>query len=471
MKLLGFSIERAKELRPVGPRPPNYGVNAEFITGGWQHNLVPPMTDSVLAFSAVYACISLISSDIAKLRLKLSRRQSSGAWEEVESSSPYLSVLRKPNHFETRSQFVRSWIVQKLIHGNSYALKRRQDLRGMVTSLYMLDSTTTTPLVADNGDVFYRIGRDRLAAVREDDRIVPASEIIHDRMLAFWHPLIGVSPIFACGSSAAQGSAIQSNAESFFENRSMPSGLLIFPQAISQEQAAAIKAKFDTGYSGSNMGKFAVVSGDVKWQPMTVTASDAQLIEQLSWTVSDVARCFHVPPYKLGLQANVTFSNASQLNQDYYSQCLQTLIEDFESLLDEGLELGTDLRTEFDLDGLLRMDPGTQADIDQKDLGSGVLAPNEARVRRNLAPVKGGEAPFMQQQMWQIGQLAERTPPTDAPAPAPTEPTPAPPPAEDVDEAEREEAKQALKQLANQQLAEDESRALIDRLNRSAAGA
>ena len=70
-----------------------------------------------------------------------------------------------------------------------------------------------------------------------------------------------------------------------------------------------------------------------------------------------------------------------------------------------------------------------------------------------------------------IGQLAERTPPTDAPAPAPTEPTPAPPPAEDVDEAEREEAKQALKQLANQQLAEDESRALIDRLNRSAAGA
>lgn len=463
MKLFGFSIERVKDLRPASPNPPNYGVNSEFVQGGWQRNLVPPMTDSVLAFSAVYACISLISSDIAKLRLKLARRKGAGTWEEVDRDSPYLPVLRKPNHFETRSQFVRSWIVQKLIHGNAYALKRRQDLRGIVTSIYMLDSTTTTPLVADNGDVFYRIGRDRLAAVREDDRIVPASEIIHDRMLAFWHPLIGVSPIFACGTSAAQGAAIQANAESFFENRSMPSGLLIFPQAISQDQAAAIKAKFDTGYSGSNIGKFAVVSGDVKWQPMTITATDAQLIEQLGWTVGDVARCFHVPPYKLGLQTNVTFSNAGQLNQDYYSQCLQTLIEDFEALLDEGLELGGDLRTEFDLDGLLRMDPGAQADIDQKDLGSGVLSPNEARARRNLPPVDGGDAPFMQQQMWQIGQLAERTPPSDVPPSAPE------PPADDSAENDAEREEEA-KQLAKQ-LAEDESRALIDRLNRSAAGA
>jgi len=134
MKLFGFNIERVKELRPVGPRPPNYGVNAEFITGGWQRNLVPPMTDSVLAFSAVYSCISLISNDIAKLRLKLSRRQDDETWEEVKHSQ-YLSVLRKPNHFETRAQFVRNWIVQKLVHGNSYSLKRRQDLRGMVTGL------------------------------------------------------------------------------------------------------------------------------------------------------------------------------------------------------------------------------------------------------------------------------------------------------------------------------------------------
>lgn len=411
----------AKYLQPAAPTPPNYGVHAEFLPGGWQRNLVPPSTDSVLAFSAVYACIDLISSDIAKLALKLSRRQADGTWKEVEQDSPYLRVIRRPNHFETRAQFVRSWVVSKLVHGNAYALKRRADRRGIVTAMYMLDPTTTTPLVADNGDVYYRLGKDRIAGLEARDVIVPASEIIHDRMLAFWHPLIGVSPIFACGTSAAQGAAIQANAEALFENRSTPSGMLIFPQSLKHEQAEKIKEKFDTGYSGSNFGKFAVISGDVKWQPMTVNPVDAQLIEQLAWTVADVARCFRVPPYKLGLQTNVTFSNAGQLNQDYYSQCLQRHIEDIEALMDEGLELdGGSLRTEFDLDGLLRMDPAAQAEIDQKDLGSGVLAPNEARARRNLTPVAGGDAPFMQQQMWQIGQLADRTPPTDMPAaPAP----------------------------------------------------
>lgn len=410
----------AKYLQPAGPRPPNYGVHAEYVTGGWQRNLVPPSTDSVLAFSAVYACIDLISSDIAKLALTLSRRQQDGTWKPVEQDSPYLRVIRRPNHFETRAQFVRNWVVSKLVHGNAYALKRRADRRGIVTATYMLDPTTTTPLVADNGDVYYRLGKDRIAGLEARDVIVPASEIIHDRMLAFWHPLIGVSPIFACGTSAAQGAAIQANAEALFENRSTPSGMLIFPQSLKQEQAEKIKEKFDTGYSGSNFGKFAVISGDVKWQPMTVNPVDAQLIEQLAWTVGDVARCFRVPPYKLGLQTNVTFSNAGQLNQDYYSQCLQRHIEDIEALMDEGLELGNDLRTEFDLDGLLRMDPAAQAEIDQKDLGSGVLAPNEARARRNLAPVAGGDAPWMQQQMWQIGQLADRAPPSDAPAaPAP----------------------------------------------------
>jgi phage portal protein BeeE len=42
------------------------------------------------------------------------------------------------------------------------------------------------------------------------------------------------------------------------------------------------------------------VSGDgLKYEPMTIPAQEAQLIEQLKWTVEDVARCFHVPLYKI----------------------------------------------------------------------------------------------------------------------------------------------------------------------------
>ena len=53
-----------------------------------------------------------------------------------------------------------------------------------------------------------------------------------------------------------------------------------------------------------------------------------------------------------------TNANAEVSNQAYYSDCLQLLIEAAELCLDEGLKLPTPYGTEFDLDGLLRMDNG-----------------------------------------------------------------------------------------------------------------
>lgn len=39
----------------------------------------------------------------------------------------------------------------------------------------------------------------------EEGLTVPASEIIHDRMNCLFHPLVGISPIFACGLAAMAG--------------------------------------------------------------------------------------------------------------------------------------------------------------------------------------------------------------------------------------------------------------------------
>jgi hypothetical protein len=35
--------------------------------------------------------------------------------------------------------------------------------------------------------VFYQLDRDDLSGVAEEDTIVPASQIIHDRMNCLWH--------------------------------------------------------------------------------------------------------------------------------------------------------------------------------------------------------------------------------------------------------------------------------------------
>lgn len=436
MEIFGITIGRTKALYLSAVRSGSswWSTIRESFTGAWQRNVECESPKNILAFSAVYACISLISDDIAKLRIKLVERQASGIWTETESPA-FSPVLRKPNRYQTRIQFLSQWITSKLLYGNAYIWKDR-DQRGVVTSLFVLDPKLVVPLVGEDGSVYYELKHDALSGLASEQSItVPASEIIHDRMLTLWHPLIGVSPIYACGSSATQGIRIQSNSANFFAGQSRPSLHIGAPGKIDEITAKRIKESVEAAVSGANIGRVLVTGDDMKVTPMTIPAVEAQLIEQLRWTVEDVARCFHVPLHKLGM-GQPTLNNIGALNQDYYTQTLQTLIESVELLLDEGLALPRNLGTELDLEGLLRMDPLSRADTAEKLVRASVWAPDEARLTFNLGPVEGGNSPMAQQQNYSLAALAKRdaqpdpfastTPAAPAALPAPTAPVPAP---------------------------------------------
>jgi HK97 family phage portal protein len=399
----------------------------ESFSGAWQANVVVDR-DLVLSYHAVYSCITLIASDIAKLRVKLVQQDGDGIWSEATNAA-YSPVLRRPNPMQNRIQFWESWILSKLLRGNTYILKAR-DARGVVNRLYILDPTRVTPLVATDGSVFYQLQNDNLSGI-QTDVVVPAREIIHDRYNCLFHPLVGVSPIFANGLAATQGIRIQNNSAWFFGNKSMPGGVLTAPGSIGEDTAARLKTHWDTSYGGENAGKVAVLGDGLTFQPIAIAASDAQLIEQLKWTAEVVCSTFHVPTYKVGIGTMPTYSNIQSLNVEYYSQCLQTFIEAAELCLDEGLEMASGIGTEFDLDGLLRMDSVTQMTVLKEAIGASVMAPNEARKKIDLKPVPGGNSPMAQEQNFSLAALAKRDALADPWASRSTEPAPTPAPVED----------------------------------------
>lgn len=444
-RLLGFAVERTKSL----PSSPSWGwggwwpIIREPFTGAWQRNM-SERPENLLAFYAVYSCVTLIASDIGKLRLRLMEQDSNGIWTETESPA-FSPVLRKPNAYQNRIKFYEQWIVSKLIHGNTYVLKQR-DGRGNVVAMYVLDPTRTKVLVAPNGDVFYQLGKDNLSNVSQDSDVVPASEIIHDVMVPLYHPLCGVSPLTACAMAASQGLSIQRNSTSFFSNRSQPGGILTAPGVIEDTQAAEMKKRWEENYTGQNAGRVAVLGNGLEFKPISVTAKDAELIEQLKWTGENVCSCFHVPPYMVGIGAMPTYNNIEALNQQYYTQCLQALIESIEIGLDEGLGLdskkeGKIYGTEFDLDDLLRMDTATRIKAVGDAIKAGFLAPNEGRKKFDLKPVQGGDTPYLQQQNYSLAALDKRDQ-SDDPF-ASKSPTPAAP-AADASDADNDNSPEAL---------------------------
>lgn len=376
----------------------------EPFAGAWQRNL-EIRQDTVLSYYAVFACISLIASDIAKMPPRLMRRDSKGVMQEVKSGA-VPALYKRPNAFQNRIQFFEHWLNSKLCHGNTVALKIRNNA-GKIIELRLLDWNKVTPLVADDGSVFYQINPDNMTGI-ESSVTVPAREVIHDRFNCLFHPLIGLSPIYAAGLAAMQGHHIQENSAFFFRNGGKPSGVIEVPGSLTEENAKTIKENWDSGYSGKNAGKTAILSNGAKYNPTTVSAADAQTVEQLSMTAQIICSVFHVPAYKVGVGELPTHDNIEAQDQQYYSQCLQSLIESIELLLDEAFDLEGETGTEFDVNALLRMDSERRI----KSLGEGVkntiLTPNEARRSENLPPLPGGDALYLQQQNYSLEALARR---------------------------------------------------------------
>jgi HK97 family phage portal protein len=397
--------------------------------GAWQRNEAIH-GDTALSYPAVFACVTLIAQDIAKLRLRLVEVDEDGIWTEAVNPA-YSPFLRRPNRYQNIIKFVEQWITSKVYRGNAYALKER-DQRGIVKAAYVLDPSKVTPLVAEDGAVYYELRRDNLsgvttpAGIPADTLTVPASEIMHDPMVCLFHPLIGVSPLYACGLSALQGLTMQQTSSNFFAAGAAPGGVLTAPGHIGDDTALRLKDYFEREFTGENAGRIAVVGDGLKYEPMTVNAADSKLIEQLNWTAETICTCYHVPPYMVGIGPHPPYQNSEPLLQQYYSQCLQSLINSFETVLDEGLGLtGSNLGTEFDPDDLIWLDTATRTKAAADGIGSGALAPNEARKKYfGLGPVPGGESPYMQQQNYSLEALTARDSAAVTPAPTPAIPAP-----------------------------------------------
>lgn len=404
-----------------------FPIIREANTGYWQRNIEVNATTAA-SYYANFACVTLIARDIAKLSVRLIQKTPDDIW--IETVNPAFSpVLRKPNHYQTRNQFWESWFLSKLGKGNTYALKDR-DNRGVVVGLYVLDPTRVQPLIAQDGSVFYQLSTDELNGLPEQVT-VPATEVIHDRFNCLGHPLVGVAPIHAAALAATQGINIQQQSVRLFRNNANPSGILTAPGNISDEDVERLKTEWEKKFSGENYGRVAVLGSALKFEAMSVTARDSQLVEQLKWSSEQVAAVYHVPAFMIGAGAEPNTGNAQERTLRYYTQALQSLIEEAESCLDDGLGLGDkpDLGVEFDTDNLLRMDTAMLMDVLEK--GRNYLKPNEGRRRLGLPKVAGGDAVYRQQQDFSLEALAKRDAQEDPfatekpPAPEPKAPDPA----------------------------------------------
>src|SRR5690606_5515239 len=229
------------------------------------------------------------------------------------------------------------------------------------------------------------------ASYPAEQLIIPASEIIHDRMNCLHHHLLGVPPLCAAYWPAAKNLRILRSAAEFFANNAQPGGILTAPAGMSEKDAQDIKEYWQTEFASGNSGHIAVIGADMKFTPFAMKSADSQLVEQMRYSDEQICQPFGIPPFKIGIGAIPAGLGVDAINQLYYADALQGHIESIENLLDEGLAIAWPQGVELDLEPLLRMDEGKRAEVATKLVGGGIETPNEGRMRFNRPPVDGGD--------------------------------------------------------------------------------
>ena len=370
---------------------------------GWQRNL--DITSSTARnVPAVYACVMTIARSMSQCYPQ-HIRETGDDIKQVKTSAAY-RMLRNPNAYQSGPEFILNTIATALFEGEAFAIVTRND-RSEIDSMHLLPKGSCSPFIDDETkEIFYSVGENPLAPGGVE-MMVPARDILHVKFHTPRHPLIGESPIKAAAMSIGINVALSQNQAAFFNRMNRPSGILSTDMNLNAAQMQQLRAAFENQSKMWAAGGMPILGNGIKFQPMSISSQDAQVVQAQRMTVEDVCRAFGVPPPLIGDLSHATLNNTETLISHFLSMSLGSYLEMFERQLDRLFRLPATEYIELDTAALLRTNYSDKIDGLTKSLQGGLITPNEARAKEGLPPIAGGDSAFMQRQMTAIDMLSE----------------------------------------------------------------
>lgn len=341
-------------------------------------------TESAIRTSTVYSCVRLLGDTISSLPLGayVRRGRNRLSYASVYGETP--AWVNKPNPEATRLEFIEQVITSMHLHGNAFILTVRDD-NNEVTELYVLNPNEVRIERPIPGEpLVYRI-KDIDNALY--DQVLTSNEVLHIPLFRMPGSYYGLSPIGACRMSVGIAQASDTYAASYFGNAANPGGVIEVEGELNAEQAGDIARNWQQTHSGPYMaGKVGILSGGAAFKPLSLNASDAQLIEVRRFNVEDIARIFRVPLSLIGhpTLGAMSYASVEANNLAFVQHTLRPLLERLEQALSPLLP-ESDGFVRFNLDALLRGTTIERFDAYTKGLREGFLSLNDVRQYEDLS--------------------------------------------------------------------------------------
>lgn len=389
--------------RIFGP-PPSAGVDVDEF--------------SALRFAVVFACIHVISESVAQIPLKVYEKLPAGGKREAPEHPLYRILHDSPNSEMTSFTWREASAAHLCGWGNCYSFID-WGANGRPKSLELLTPDRVTPMRLDSGLLVYEVTNRKGQKTR-----FAKEQILH---VPWWgyDGVMGYSPIRMLAESIGAGIAAQQHVGSFFKNGAIPAIVLTHPEHMSKEAQDRFRDNWHATHGGPlSSNKLAILEEGMTLQTLTIKPADAQLIDVMKMSRSQIAGAFRVPAHMINDLDKATFSNVDQLSIEFVKFSLDPWLERIEQTINCNLFLPSEQGEyicEFVRDGLLRGDPKARNEAHRVAIMGGWKSINEVRAEENMPPIPGGDKHFMQSAFTTVDKIVKPEPSKPEPEPG-TEP-------------------------------------------------
>jgi HK97 family phage portal protein len=345
--------------------------------------LVPDTTivgaDGALQISAVWSCIDRRATTIASLPFFAYERDSDGQKQLAPDSRLYAILHESPNPRMTPFEFWRAMVMNHDLRGNAYARIDRDPRTGEAIALWPMPADQVCVEVLPDGAMVYEY------TVGSNVAVLAEANVLHLKNLG--NGTMGLAKLEFMRGTTDELSKAQTSASKVFGNGGKPTGVLMVDKVLTADQRKTIRERFAEMASG-NMSRLFVLEASMKYQQLSMTPEDQQLLETRKFGIEEICRWFDVPPV-LAHHSNVTTwgSGIEQLVDGFYKLTIRPMLVGIEQAVRKRVMTPSQRARqtcEFALEALLRGSLKDRAAIYSQLGQNGAMTRNEMRQLENL---------------------------------------------------------------------------------------
>jgi HK97 family phage portal protein len=368
--------------------------------------------DVGLQISTIWACIDRRATTVASLPLFVYELQANGQKVLARSSRLYQVLHDSPNARMTPMEFWRAMMMNHDLRGNGYARIDR-DAKGDPVAVWPMPADQVEPIVLDDGSMVYvyRLGQDVVVLAEEN--------VLHLKNLG--NGTVGLAKLEFMRSTTDEAVKAQTSAARIFGNGGKPTGVLMVDGVLKQDQREALKKRFAEMATG-NVSRLYVLEANMKYQQLSLSPEDQQLLETRKFTVEEICRWFDVPPV-LVHHSNVTTwgSGIEQIVDGYYKLSVRPMLISIEQAVRKRVlspRQRATMSAEFSFDALLRGSLKDRLEAYSRAVQNGLKTRNECRQLENDPPLAGADDLTAQSNLMPLRLLGKTQPTGGSNAPA-----------------------------------------------------